>query len=100
MAASDTGGEVSIRAQKRPVATTNEAAIRESVRFVMIPSLRIGLSDRPRVCSPGVWSAVRRRTREKWRHASGSDRNGANGGLFREGGVRRGIRFPPRWGYQ
>ena len=35
--ASDTRGEVSIRAPKRPVATTKAAAIRENVR-VMTPS--------------------------------------------------------------
>ena len=37
VAASDTGGEVSIRAPKRAVATTNEAAIRQNLR-VMVPS--------------------------------------------------------------
>src|SRR3954470_15760971 len=37
VAASDTGGEVSIRAPKRPAAMTKEAPIRENVRLVISP---------------------------------------------------------------
>src|SRR5215204_3627597 len=54
IAASATGGEVSIRAQKRPVATTSEAAIIENVRLVIIPSFVIGglIRSRWSVLSP------------------------------------------------
>src|SRR5215207_9388287 len=41
-AASVTGGEVSIRAPKSPVAMTNETANIENVRLVIIPSCAIG----------------------------------------------------------
>ena len=53
IAASATGGEVSIRAQKRPVATASEIAIIDIVRLVIIPSFVIGVPSRSQ------WGSVR-----------------------------------------
>ena len=65
IAASATGGEVSIRAQKRPVATTSEAAIIENVRLVIVPSFVIGgpIPIKVECALPGLWSDVRYRTK-------------------------------------
>src|SRR5215218_2066258 len=76
---------------------TNEAAIIESVRFVIIPSYGPGLSDN-RDCAPLAFGWQCAGAREK----RGRERfglNWSNGGVFREVCVRQRNKVSSAWGY-